>query len=138
MTTTTTPSRALHISLWIVQGLLFVTFVGGAIWKLATPLPELAAKMPWMGEVPHAFFVVTALVDLAGGLGVLLPTLTRIQPRLAPLAAVGLTALQVSAIVFHFSRGEGANTPFNFVLTALALFVFWGRAFQAPVPPRNA
>jgi hypothetical protein len=36
------------------------------------------------------------------------------------------------AIVFHFTRGEGANTPFNFVLAALALFVAWGRRSRAP------
>lgn len=55
------------------------------------------------------------------------PSLTRIKPWLTPLAAVGCAALQVSAIVFHFSRGEAANTPFNFVLVGLSAFVAWGR-----------
>ncbi|HEY1584215.1 MAG TPA: DoxX family protein [Polyangia bacterium] len=33
------------------------------------------------------------------------------KPELAILAALGCVALQVSAIVFHLSRREAANTP---------------------------
>jgi len=40
------PSKALRISLWIVQALLAVTFIGTGVWKLVTPVPTLAAKMP--------------------------------------------------------------------------------------------
>jgi hypothetical protein len=38
-------------ALWIVQSLLALTFVGTGLWKLVTPISELGAKMPWMGEV---------------------------------------------------------------------------------------
>ncbi len=127
MTDTNQPSKGLRIALWIVQGLLSLTFVGTAIWKLATPIPKLAAMIPWAGQVSPAFLYMTAVFDLLGGLGVLLPTLTRIRPWLAWGAALGCVALQVSAIVFHVSRGEVANTPFNFFLVGLSLFVAWGR-----------
>ena len=72
-----------------------------------------------------------------GGIGVLVPSLTRIRPGLAVTAALGCAALQVSAIAFHVSRGEAANTPFNAVLVALALFVAWGRRSRAPITPRS-
>ena len=124
---TTGTSKPLNIGLWVVQVLLFVTFVGTAAWKVLTPIPKLAAIIPWAGQVSPDFLYMTALVDLAGGLGVLLPTATRIKPRLAALAALGCAALQICAIVFHVSRGEAANTPFNFFLVALSLFVAWGR-----------
>ncbi len=128
-------SRGLSISLWVIQGLLSVTFVGTAVWKVATPLPTLAGMIPWAGQVAPAFLYFTAAADLAGGLGVLLPSLTRIKPGLTVLAALGCVALQGSAIVFHFSRGEAANTPFNFLLVALSGFVAWGRR-KAPILPR--
>jgi hypothetical protein len=67
---------------------------------------------------------------------VLLPSVTRIAPRLTVLAALGCAALQGAAIVFHLSRGEGANTPFNFVLVGLSLFVAWGRWRRAAIAPR--
>jgi uncharacterized membrane protein len=132
----TQPSKGLNIGLWIVQGLLALSFVGGGLWKLGTPISELAAKMPWMGEVSPGFLYTTAVFDILGGLGVLVPSVTRIKPGLTVLAALGCVALMACAIVFHFSRGEAANTPFNFLLVALALFVAWGRHSKAPIAPR--
>jgi uncharacterized membrane protein YphA (DoxX/SURF4 family) len=131
------PSKAFSVGLWVVQALLAAVFIGTGLWKLTTPVPDLAAKFPWMGEVPEWFLYATAVIDLLGGIGVVLPALSRIQPGLTVLAALGLAALQVCAIVFHVWRGEAANTPFNFLLVALALFVFWGRRYRAPIKPRG-
>ncbi|MER7575118.1 DoxX family protein [Streptomyces sp. NPDC126514] len=128
--------RVLNLSLWGVQGLLALILVGGGLWKLATPIEQVADAFAWAGEMPD-LLRVTAAIDVIGGLGVLLPSLTRVQPRLAVLAALGIAALQASAIVFHFSREEGADTGFNFVLVLLALFVAWGRRGKAPILPRR-
>jgi uncharacterized membrane protein YphA (DoxX/SURF4 family) len=127
------PHPALRISLWVVQALLSATFAGTGLWKLLTPVPELAAMIPWAGQVPASFLYATAVIDLCGGIGILLPALTRIKPRLAVLAALGCAVLQVCAIVFHVSRGEAARTPFNFVMVALSIFVYWGRSSKAPI-----
>lgn len=120
-------SRGLGVGLWLAQGLLALTFVGTAIWKVATPIPELAAKIPWAGQVSPGLLYTTAAFDLLGGLGLVLPSATRIMPGLTVLAGLGCAALQACAIAFHFSRGEVVNTPFNFLLLGLALFVAWGR-----------
>jgi uncharacterized membrane protein len=126
----------MNIGLWLVQALLGLTFAGTGIWKLVTPISELAAKMPWMGQVSPSFLYLTALFDLLGGLGLLLPSLTRIKPGLTVLAALGCVGLMLGAVIFHVSRGEGASTPFNFVMIALSLFVAWGRHAKAPIAPR--
>lgn len=133
----TAPSKTLGYALWSVQALLALLFAGTALWKLLTPIPELSRMIPWAGQVEPSFLYMTAFFDLLGGVGVLLPTLTRIKPGLAVLAALGCAALQVCAILFHLSRGEGANTPFNFLLVGLALFVAWGRRYRAPVTARG-
>ena len=95
------PSQGLNIALWVVQAVLGLMFVGTGIWKLATPVATLAAKMPWMGQVSPGFLYTTALFDALGGAGLLLPSLTRIKPGLTVLAALGCVALQLSAVVFH-------------------------------------
>jgi uncharacterized membrane protein YphA (DoxX/SURF4 family) len=98
--------------------------------KLPSPAPLPACQRgeraadTWRHHGTFLYF--TAAADLAGGLGVLLPSLTRIKPGLTVAAALGWIALQACAIVFHFSRGEAANTPFNFLLVGLSLFVAWG------------
>ena len=129
-------SPLLRRALWTTQGVLSLLFVGTAVWKVLTPIPKLAAMIPWAGQVSPSFLYLTAVLDLLGGLGVLLPSATRIAPRLAVLAALGCAALQLCAIVFHVSRGEGANTPFNFLLVGLALFAAWGRERRAPIRAR--
>lgn len=130
------PAPVLHVALWAVQVLLGLLFAGTGLWKLLTPVAGIAAVFPWAGQVSPAFLHATGVFDLLGGLGLVLPSLTRIQPGLTALAALGCTALQLSAIVFHVSRGEAANTPFNVLLVGLCLFVAWGRRVRVPIAPR--
>jgi len=135
MISSRSPGRALSTALWIVQILLAVTFVGTGLWKVLTPISKLAAMIPWAGQVSAGFLYFTALVDLCGGAGVILPAVTRIKPGLTVWAALGCAALQLCAIAFHVSRGEAAKTPFNALLVALSLFVAWGRR-RAPLVRR--
>lgn len=130
------PSKRLNASLWAIQGLLALTFAGTGVWKLLTPIAELSQMIPWTGQVSPAMVATIAVVDLLGGIGVLLPSLTRIKPGLSVLAAIGCAVLMLAAVVFHALRGEGANTPFNFVLLGFSLFVAWGRRSKAPITAR--
>lgn len=125
------PTRGLRIALWTAQVLLFLIFAGGGVWKIATPREEIAEMMAWVGEVPAAFFYATAALDFLGGVGLLLPAITRVRPGLTHWAALGCAGLMVAAILFHTARGEAGDTPFNFLLLGLCCFVFWGRAFRA-------
>ncbi|MFO6420244.1 DoxX family protein [Hylemonella sp. W303a] len=129
------PRTVLSIALWLTQGLLALFFIYAGVTKLATPAEELAKMMPWTAQLP--FLVpVTAIADLLGGLGILLPSLTRIRPRLTALAAIGLLVLQVLALGFHAVRGETMVLPMNAVLIVLIAFVLWGRTRALPVTGR--
>jgi hypothetical protein len=75
------PGKGLHVGLWIAPGLLALTFVGGGLWKVATPVPELASKMPWIGQVLATFFYATAVIDSLGGLG---PVLQKNETQAPP------------------------------------------------------
>jgi uncharacterized membrane protein len=135
-----TPSsgRGVNVMLWIAQVLVSVTFIAAGYVKFATPIPELAKLIPWTGQLPVAFVRFIGLVDFTGGIGILVPALTRIKPRLTVLAALGCTVLQILATIFHLSRGEANVTPLNFVLLTLSVFVLWGRRKKAPILPRGA
>ncbi|CCH02297.1 hypothetical protein FAES_4297 [Fibrella aestuarina BUZ 2] len=132
MTSPKKTSKTLHITLWVTQVLLALLFIGSGVFKLVTPIATLAQMWPWAGAYPN-LLRLTALLDVCGGVGIVLPALTQIRPRLTVLAALGCATLMLSAIVFHLARGEGANTPINVVVLALSLFVVWGR--WATVPP---
>lgn len=129
------PGTALNAGIWIAQALAFAAFGAVGLIKLFKPIPELAAMWPWTGELPVAIVRTLGIVDVAGALGVLLPSIARIKPRLTVVAAACCIALQVCAMVFHLSRGEAAATPVNVVFLALVAFVFWGRR-RIPIRPR--
>lgn len=129
-------SRGLNISLWTVQTILFLFYGLTGLAKLFLPVKTLADLWIWPGQYPEILLRGTGFIDLCGGLGILLPSLTRIKPGVAVLAAVGLIALQVCAITFHLSRGEAFVTPINFIALFLALFIVWGRGRKIPVQPR--
>src|SRR5205809_3141011 len=85
--------KPLRIGLWIAQGVLCVIFLMTGYVKLMMPISQLSTMMPWTGLLSETFVRFIGLVDLSGGLGILLPSLTRIQPRLVVLAALGITVL---------------------------------------------
>lgn len=133
---TGTPN-GVNIGIWVAQVLGAAAFIMAGVMKTTTPIPELSAMMPWTGEYSTTFVRTMGVIDLAGGLGLLLPSLTRIMPRLTVIAAAACVVLQICAILFHASRGEFAVLPTNAVYITLALIVLWGRGRKAPITPRH-
>lgn len=129
------PRRVLNASIWVAQVLACLAFGAVGLIKLFKPIPELAAMWPWTGELPVAVVRGLGLIDLAGGLGLLLPSLTRIRPGLTVVAALCCVVLQVCAAAFHLWRGEAVATPVNAVFFAFVAFIFWGRR-RLPVRAR--
>jgi putative oxidoreductase len=128
--------RALHIGLWVAQGLLAVAFAMSGLMKLGTPYAELAAKFAWARAAAEPLVKFIGVVEVAGALGVILPSLTRIKPMLTPLAAAGFVVIMILATALHLRLGE---VPFpNFILGGLAAFVAWGRFRKAPIRPARA
>jgi len=131
-----TPSKALNATLWIAQVLLAITLIWAASMKLFQPIEKLAVMWPWAGQVSPALVKFTGIVDLLGGLGLILPALLRINPKLTPIAALGIIALMLCAGIFHISRGEGAMIGPNVVFALIAGFIAWGRFRKAPIAPK--
>ena len=135
-TRTASAAKPLRIGLWIAQLALALMYIPAGIMKLFTPIADLAQQMPWTADLPELVRIAGA-ADLAAGVGVLLPALTRVAPGLTVWAAIGATVLQVFAAALHASRGEFAVLPINATLIALQLFVAWGRSKKAPIAPRR-
>jgi hypothetical protein len=130
-------SRAFAISLWIFQVVLGVFLCLIGTLKFSAPLHSVRAIVPWTPTMPPWLIRSTGAMDLLGGMGVVLPSATRILPVLTPWAALGVMTLQFSAIVFHIARGEMWVILLNGFLFVLAVLVLWGRSVGAPVASRN-
>ncbi len=123
----TTAPPALRVSLWAAQVILFLLFGIVGFMKVTQPIPVLSRTMAWVADAPVGLVRFVGVAEVAGALGVLLPTLTGIAPWLTPLAAAGLGTVMLLAILVHLARGEFSGLALPIVLAVVSAFVAWGR-----------
>ena len=75
--------------------------------------PGLPAQMAWMYDLPTWLHFVSGIAEILGGLGLILPAVTRVQTKLVPLAELGLTLVMIGAVIYHTRRGEYQNIGLN-------------------------
>ena len=130
---TATHRRRVGAGLWVAQGPLALLFLFAGGMKLAVSPEALAAMTP----LPVPFMRFIGLVEVLGGLGLVLPALTRIRPRLTPLAAAGLALEMIGATATTLAMGGGATALMPLVVGLLAVAVGYGRWRVAPRTGRS-
>lgn len=130
--TTAVKSKGLNIALWVAQGLISLTLIWAGYAKLFQPIEETAKMLPWALDNP-GLLKFTGIVDLLGGIGIVLPAALKIQPKLTVFAAYGTIALMIAASIFHISRGEASLIGMNIFFLVLAGLIAWGRTKKAPI-----
>ena len=90
----------MSVALWTVQALLALFFLMHALLKFVLPdgLPD---TLTWLYDLPRLPSIVIGMLELMAAIGLVLPGVTRIRPRLVPLAAVGLMLTMIGAAIFH-------------------------------------
>jgi len=119
---------------WVVQVLLALLFLfaGGA--KLVMSAAELTAQTP----LPAAFLRFIGVMEILGGLGLVLPGMLRIRTTLTALAAAGLSIIMIGAVVVTIQTMGPALAALPLVTGALTLFVAYGRWRLAPLDAPRA
>ncbi len=110
--------------LWILQGLLAALFLFAGGMKLALPVAKLTQQM----AVPGWFVRFIGAAEVLGGIGLILPGLLRICPRLIALAAAGLVILMTGATVFTVVTVNPLVAMFPLVVGVLCAVVGYGRS----------
>ena len=124
----------MNILLWVLQILLAAAFAAHGVLFLNPP-PELLVEMDKM--LPTWFRLFLGVAEVAAAIGLILPGITRIMPRLVPLAAAGIMLVMVSATILHATRpGEMGSAITTAVLLLLATFVAYMRWQVKPIQPR--
>ncbi len=127
-----TPSKALHITLWVVQVALALAFGMIGVTKLTTSEADLMQQSAELIEKYGVGLIrFIGISEVLGALGLILPAALRILPVLTPLASLGLAIIMVLATALHASKGEPIVTQVIFLL--LTLFVVWGRLTKAKI-----
>jgi hypothetical protein len=127
------PTRWLTLNggLWALQVLWGFFFAGSGFGKVLMYDGALYAEAPravaWYAAVSQPLIVFIGVCEVLGGIGLILPAITRVKPKLTPLAAAGLALTMALAAGFHLTRGEYELVPANLVLGAVCAFIAAGR-----------
>jgi len=128
-------------ALWTVQVLWGVFFSITGFGKVLCYKPALwnqaLHEVPWFSAAPQDLFIFVGVCEFLGGVGLILPAISGVKPKLTPIAAIGLTLVMILAAVFHIVRGEYNFLPTNVVLGGVAAFLAYGRLFVRPIAPAS-
>jgi len=85
-------------------------------------------QLPWAKNRSDGFVRFVGTSELLGAFGLILPMITGILPWLTPIAAIGLSLIQLLAIFSeHLPKKEYKVIPVNAILLAAAIFIIVGR-----------
>lgn len=118
---------------WILQFLLAIAFVAAGLMKMTTPKERLLDRMEWVRGVTPRGIKVIGVIEILGGLGLVLPAVTGIAPVLTLLAAIGLAIVMVLAIWTHIRLQEASQAMPAAVLFVLLVITIIGLITQGRV-----
>jgi uncharacterized membrane protein YphA (DoxX/SURF4 family) len=125
----------MNIILWILQVLLAGVFAAHG-WMLVSPPPELLDIIN--EEMGVGFRFTLGIAEILGAVGILLPGIIRVLPRLTEISAACLAFVSVSATIWHVVRGETNSAVITAVLVVLTTLVAYGRWQVRPIRPKQA
>ncbi len=126
-------ARRINIAIWTVQALLACLFLFAGSAKLVLPIAEMTKQFP----LPGAFLRFLGVVEIAGALGLILPSLLRIRPWLTPIAAGGLVIIMSGATAISMVGGHVGPAIPPFAIGCLAGLVSYVRTRVVPIREKD-
>jgi hypothetical protein len=110
---------------------------GKVCWYNKALWDQALQEVPWISAMPQHLLIFIGVCELLGGIGLILPAMTGVKPKLTPSAAFGLTLVMILAAVFHMVRGEYNFVLINLVLGGVAAVIAYRRLFSRPIAPSS-
>jgi hypothetical protein len=120
----------MNILLWVLQILLALHTVMGAIWKFSNSEQTVSS----LRALPHGVWLALSALELACALGLLLPLFAKPLGRLAPIAALAIAAEMLLYSTLHLLSGSGehGHLAYWLVVAAVCGFIAYGRMAFRP------
>ncbi len=119
----------MNVLLWVLQGLLGAMMLMAGGMKVAQGKDKLLGdpRMAWVEDFSDSTIRTIGLLEVAAAVGLVLPWALDIAPVLTPLAALGVLALMIGAMLTHRRRGEMQSVIMNVAIAVIALVIVVGR-----------
>jgi uncharacterized membrane protein len=120
--------------LWTIQALLAVLFFITGFMKVGQPKEALKENLgPWVDGFSLGQIKTIGILEMLGAVGLLFPMWLAMLPVLTPIAALGLAATMIGAMMTHMKLKENKPALSNLILFVLCAFVALGRLWIIPV-----
>lgn len=117
--------------LWVMQVLLALHTVAGAVWKFFNPVQTV----PSLQLMPNGVWQGLGVLELFLGLALVLPALYRPAALLAPLAALCIAAVMLLYCALHLYSGDPNHGQMIYwlVVASVSAFIAYGRLALKPL-----
>jgi len=121
----------MNILLWVLQILLALHTVIGAVWKFS----HSEQTVPSLNAIPHGVWLAMSVLELLCSLGLVLPAFNKSLAILAPIAALCIAAEMLLFSGLHVYSGDSKYGPMVYWLfvAALGALIAYGRFVLKPV-----
>jgi hypothetical protein len=112
----------MNIFLWILQSLLALHTLAGAVWKFAKTAEE---TMPSIGAIPQPAWLGMSVIEILCVVALLIPALFPSLKKLAPIAAIVIALEMLVLCALHIASGNGSHIgPMIYWLVVAAICGF--------------
>jgi hypothetical protein len=114
----------MNILLWVLQILLALHTVMGAVWKFSNS----EQTVPSLKAIPHGVWLAMSVFELLCSLGLILPAFNKSLAILAPVAAACIAAEMLLFAGLHIYSGDAHYGPMIYwlVVAAICAFIAYG------------
>jgi uncharacterized membrane protein YphA (DoxX/SURF4 family) len=114
----------------VIQVVLALGFAAGGLLRLTLPYAKYT-QLPgqgWANDFKPEHIRLIGVLEVSGGVGLIVPLFLHSLTMLTPLAAVGIALVMSGAMATHLRRSEYWNMVGNLmVFLGPALFVAYGK-----------
>ncbi|MFO0728523.1 MAG: DoxX family protein [Myxococcota bacterium] len=121
----------MNITFWVLQVLLALHTVMGAVWKLSNS----EQKVPSLSAIPHGAWLGLSGAEVLCSLALVLPALVKPLGLATPIAAAVIAGEMLLFSAIHLVSGDPAHGQMIYwlVVAAVCAFVAYGRFAMKPL-----
>jgi hypothetical protein len=125
----------MNILLWILQILLALHTIMGAIWKFSNSEQAVAS----LNLIPHGVWLAMSVFELLCSLALILAAFNKSLGKLVPLGAICIAAEMLLFTGLHFYSGNASynNVIYWLIVAIFCAFIAYGRIVLRPIYPKH-
>jgi hypothetical protein len=115
----------MNILLWVLQILLALHTIMGAVWKFSNP----AQTVPSLNVIPHGIWMTMSVIELICGLALILPAFNKRLAILVPFSVIYIAAemLFFCLLTIFSVKPDYNHIIYWLIVTAMCAIIAYGR-----------